>query len=434
MKAEEINKIYNVTPELHKSVEQAIQRLDNSIRERYRRRRGIRRLAIVFAIITLLAAFSTVAYATHMFGLLTETVGKYGMNLKVIKQAAQDSTALPKHVKLKLGYIPDGYEQIKDANGNIEPNSYSYGGKPVSDRWGFSFLVYTGAAQYNKTEEYIVESSEETSNGHTIIFMTQQFENNGEKQYMAAVYFEEWDTVVVGYCVNKSELAKIMRNLDLEKNTEYAEPETIDWSEEPYSGYSFSMTDEKRTYKLGETFIWTQQLIDSQDFTTKDGEYRITVKSVEKHDGVKGLDKNNLLAPDDKEWYDRYFNSDGSLKTPYIRTERENGDGIYLLDNVKEIKINRYFYLATVEVKTIEEQCGGFNGQFTTNSTYGGVIYQGQRHENDSDILTIGIIADEDELDDLALGITSQETVIDSKNETVVRKNIDTIIPLSVKQ
>ena len=69
-----------------------------------------------------------------------------------------------------------------------------------------------------------------------------------------------------------------------------------------------------------------------------------------------------------------------------------------------------------------------------TTLTYGGVIYQGQRHENDSDILTIGIIADEDELDDLALGITSQETVIDSKNETVVRKNIDTIIPLSVKQ
>ena len=57
-----------------------------------------------------------------------------------------------------------------------------------------------------------------------------------------------------------------------------------------------------------------------------------------------------------------------------------------------------------------------------------------KHHENGSDILTIGIVADEDELNDLALDISSQETVIDSKTETVVRKNIDTIIPLLVKQ
>ena len=434
MKAENINKLYTLTPSLRQSVDKALQQLDDSVPKRYHKQSSIRRVAIVFAIIALLVAFSTVAYATHMFGLLTEKVGKYGLDMHIVRESTSDNAEKPKSVKLKLGYIPDGYEQIKDENGNIEPNKYSYGGKPISDRWGFSFIVYTDAAKYSKTEEYIVDSSEETINGHNIIFMTQQFEYNGEKQYLAAEYFKEWDTVVVGYCVNKTELAKIMRNLDLEEDTEYVEPETIDWSDEPYSGYSFSMTDEKREYKLGETFIWTQQIVDAPDFTSKDGEYEVTVKSVDKHDGVKGLGKNNLLAPNDKEWYDRYFTGNGDLKTPYIRTERENGDGIDSLDNVEEVKMNRYFYLVTVEVKPIEERYGGFNGQFMTNSTYGGVIYQEKHHENGSDILTIGIVADEDELNDLALDISSQETVIDSKTETVVRKNIDTIIPLLVKQ
>lgn len=151
------------------------------------------------------------------------------------------------------------------------------------------------------------------------------------------------------------------------------------------------------------------------------------MKSVKENDGIIGLDRNNLLAPDDAEWYSRYFNNDGSLKTPYIRTELENGDGIDSLGHYGSQEVNRHFYLVAVEVKN-----GSFNGQFMTN--VGGAIYQEQHHENAADIYTVGIIVDEDELDDLVLSITSTETIIDDETQTAIRKNIDTVIPLLTDQ
>ena len=145
MKAEDIKRLYGVSPKLHESIEHTLQQLDNTSVERYKKRKTIRRFIIAFAVIASVVAFSTVAYATNLFGLLTEPVGKYGLDMHVVKESTPDTTEKPKNVRLKLGYIPDGYEQIKDENGFTEPNKYSYGGKPISDRWGFSFLIYTDA-------------------------------------------------------------------------------------------------------------------------------------------------------------------------------------------------------------------------------------------------------------------------------------------------
>ena len=429
MKAEDIKRLYGVSPKLHESIEHTLQQLDNTSVERYKKRKTIRRFIIAFAVIASVVAFSTVAYATNLFGLLTEPVGKYGLDMHVVKESTPDTTEKPKNVRLKLGYIPDGYEQIKDENGFTEPNKYSYGGKPISDRWGFSFLIYTDADSYNVTETYIVESEEKTVNGHKIVFMTQQFEDNGNKQYLAAKYFDDWDAVVVGYCVNQGELAKIMECLDLEEDTEYVEPETIDLGDDPYTDYAFSMEDETRQYQLGETFKWVGQIVNAPSplYSFKEGECEITVKSVEENNGIKGLDRNNLLVPEDAEWYARYFNSDGSLKTPYTRTDIEYGDGIDSLGHSKSQEVNRHFYLVTVEVKN-----GSFTGQFMTH--VGGTLYQEQHCENGADIYTVGIIVDEDELDDLVLSITSTETIIDDETQTAVRKNIDTVIPLLTDQ
>lgn len=431
MKAEDIKRLYDVSPKLHKSIVNTLHQLDDASVERYQKRKTVHRLIIAFAVLALVVAFSTVAYATNLFGLLAEPVGKYGLDMHVVRESTPDTAENPKHVRLKLGYIPEGYEQIKDENGFVEPNKYSYGGKPVSDRWGFTFLIYTGADSYSRTETYIVESRETIVNGHKIIYMTQQFEDNGDKQYLAAEYFDNWDTVVVGYCGNQNELVKIMEHLDLEEDTDYVEPETetFDPNYDPYAGYAFSMEDETREYQLGETFTWSRQIVDapSPAYCYKDGKCEITVKSVKENDGIKGLDRDNLLAPDDAEWYARYFNSDGSLKTPYTRTDIEYGDGIDSLGHYGSQEVNRHFYLVTVEVKN-----GSFTGQFMTN--VGGAIYQEQHHENAADVYTIGIIADEDELDDLVLSIPSKETVIDDKTQTIVQKNIDTVIPLSVEQ
>ena len=429
MKAEDIKRLYRVSPKLHESIEHTLQQLDNTSVERYKKRKTIRRFIIAFAVIASVVAFSTVAYATNLFGLLTEPVGKYGLDMHVVKESTPDTTEKPKNVRLKLGYIPDGYEQIKDENGFTEPNKYSYGGKPISDRWGFSFLIYTDADSYNVTETYIVESEERTVNGHKIVFMTQQFEDNGNKQYLAAKYFDDWDAVVVGYCVNQGELAKIMECLDLEEDTEYVEPETIDLGDDPYAGYAFSTKDETREYQLGETFTWTEQMVDAPSplYCFKEDECEITVKAVKENDGIKGLDRNNLLFPDNEEWCARWFNSDGSLKTPYIRTNRDYGDGVNSLGHSESKEVNRHFYLATVEVKS-----GSFTGQFMTHS--GSVLYQENHSENGAEIYTIGIVADEDVLNDVVISIASFETVIDDKTQTVVRKSIDTIIPLQVNQ
>lgn len=430
MKAEDIKRLYEVSPKLHKSIEYTLQQLDETSVKGYRKRRSVRRFVVAFSIIATLVAFSTIAYATNLFGLLTEPVGKYGLDMHVVRESTPDTTKKPKHVKLKLGYVPEGYKQIEDENGFVEPNKYSYGGKSISDRWGFSFLIYS-ADQYSATETYITETTEKTVNGHKIVFMTQQFEDNGKKQYLAAEYFDEWDTVVVGYCVNQEELAKIMEHLDLEEDTNYVEPETktIDDDDDPYAGYAFSMGEETREYQLGESFTWTNQIVNapSPEYSFKDGECEITVKSVRENNGIKGLDKSNLMAPDDEEWYSRYFNPDGSLKTPYTRTDRESGDGINSLGHIGSQEINRHFYLVTVEVTN-----GSFSGQFM--SDVGGVLYQEQHHENGTDVFTVGIIADEDELDELALSISSSETVIDDKTQTAIRKSIDTVIPLLANQ
>ena len=429
MKAEDIKRLYGVSPKLHESILYTLQQLDDASLERYQKRKTVRRFIIAFAVIASVVAFSTVAYATNLFGLLTDPVGKYGLDMHVVRKSTPDTAEKPKHVRLKLGYIPEGYEQIKDENGFVEPNKYSYGGESISDRWGFSFLIYTGADRYNRTETYIVESRETIVNGHKIVFMTQQFEDNGNKQYLAAKYFDDWDAVVVGYCVNQGELAKIMECLDLEEDTEYVEPETMDLGDDPYADYAFLMEDETKQYHLGETFKWFGQIVNAPSplYSFKEGECEITVKSVEENNGIKGLDRNNLLAPDDAEWYARYFNSDGSLKTPYTRTDIEYGDGIDSLGHYGSQEVNRHFYLVTVEVKN-----GSFTGQFMTH--VGGTLYQEQHRENGADIYTVGIIVDEDELDDLVLSITSTETIIDDETQTAVRKNIDTVIPLLTDQ
>ena len=189
------------------------------------------------------------------------------------------------------------------------------------------------------------------------------------------------------------------------------------------------MEDETKQYHLGETFKWFGQIVNAPSplYSFKEGECEIIVKSVEENNGIKGLDRNNLLAPDDAEWYARYFNSDGSLKTPYTRTDIEYGDGIDSLGHYGSQEVNRHFYLVTVEVKN-----GSFTGQFMTH--VGGTLYQEQHRENGADIYTVGIIVDEDELDDLVLSITSTETIIDDETQTAVRKNIDTVIPLLTDQ
>lgn len=442
MKAEKINKLYTLTPSLHQSVEQALQQLDDSVPKHYHKRRSIRRVSIVFAIIALLAAFGTIANATHLFGLLTEPVGKYGIDMHVAKDGTTASTKSNSYAKPNPTYLPKGCCQLigNDENDNAILNaegvtSYNPNGNyqytDGKETW-VHFHVYQ-AESYSEEARYIVDSFEKEYGGHKTVFLTRQFEDNGNQDHYAVKYFEDWGIVVDCYYDNVPELMKIMEGLELQEPEkeakEHLEPETVDESDDPYAGYAFLMKDETREYQLGETFTWTEQMVDAPSplYCFKEGECEITVKSVKENDGIKGLDRNNLLFPDNEEWCARWFNSDGSLKTPYIRTDINYGDGVNALGHSESKEVNRHFYLVTVEIKI-----GTFTGQFMTHS--GSVLYQENHSENGAEIYTIGIVADEDELNDVVLSIASFETVIDDKTQTVVRKSIDTIIPLQVNQ
>ena len=73
MKAEHIRRLYKVPPKLHESVVHTLQQLDETSVESYRKQRSARRFIVAFAVIASVVAFSSVAYATNLFGLLTES-------------------------------------------------------------------------------------------------------------------------------------------------------------------------------------------------------------------------------------------------------------------------------------------------------------------------------------------------------------------------
>ena len=446
MKTEELKKLYPVTPQMHRSVENALQQLDSAAPERYRRRRSVRRFVIVSAVILVTAALTTAAYASQLFGLLTEKVGKYGVDLRVVEETSPSPSSARIHMMPNPTYLPEGCRQMIGGEDEdhliLNPEgvtSYNKNGNykytDGNDTW-VHFHVYE-ADKFHEEARYIVDRKETEYNGHKTVFLTRQFEENGDRDQYAIKYFEDCGYVVDCYYLDMTELRKIMEGLELREAEDDRDTPTVDNINDPvdpYAGYAFSMEEEQREYRLGETFNWSFQIVNapSPDYCYQDGKYEITVKAVKEHDGVKGLDRNNLLAPDDEEWYSRYFNDDGSLKTPYIRTDRENGDGINSLDRVDTTEANRCFYLITIEVKAIKEAYGGFNGQFMTNA--GGAIYRENHNENGSKLYTVGVIADEDELSGLALRIPSHETVIDDKTETIVSKDVLSVVPLSVGQ
>lgn len=435
MKAEDIKQLYNVSPKIHESIEHTLQQLNDTSKESYRKRIRVRRLIVAFAVVAFLVSFTTVAYASHLFGLLTEDVGEYGVDMHIAQETTSLSTTAKRYAKPNPTYLPEGCRQLIDDEGNANPEgitSYNPNGNYTytdSDNVWVHFHVYE-ADGFHEEARYIVDRMEKEYNGHKVVFLTRQHEDNGEKDYYAIEYFEDWGYVVDCY-YDMPELMKIMEGLELQEADDYVEQPTLDLGDDPTADYAFSLEYETTERRMGETFTWSWQTVNASTYDNKDGEYEITVKSVTEHDGVKGLDKNGLLAPNDEEWYARFFNGDGSLKTPYIRTDYNSGDGIDSLGHIETQEVNRRFYLVTIEVKTIDGRYGGFNGQFMADG--GGVIYRDEVFEDGAEILTVGVVADEDGWDDLALNLYSEEIIIDDENKTVVRKEIETVIPLLVK-
>ena len=351
-----------------------------------------------------------------------------------IVQATPDSAVNKKYAKPEPKYLPKGFRQIVDesdlskaSEGVTVYNPYGHYAYTDGTDSFVNFFV-KDASEFEMEGTYIVDYSEQWYNGNKTVFYTRQFQDNGEKYYCAVAYFEDWGYVVVCECSDKKELIEIMKYLELQEADDYAEPVTIDLSDDLAADYACTIENEKVSRPFGKAFIWTQQT-----YYSKHNEYEINVRSIQENDGIRGLDRSNLLAPDDDEWYSRYFNSDGSLITPYIRTSYGDGDGINTIGHIEQKESERHFYIVTVDIKAFGSTTESFIGQFITDG-YGGVIYQDTNYKNGAGTVILGVIADKEELDKLALALQSMEIIVDDENKTVVRKEIETVIPLPINQ
>lgn len=455
MNKADIRALYPITPRAHRLVAETLAGLPENRRSSESRR--ARRIVALIAAIILLAALATVAYATDLLGLFAKRVGNYGLELAVKEQntdmkessADEAETGVGKpHFRLKLGYIPEGYMPITDEDGFIEPYKFSYGGKPQGDRRGFSFLVYR-ADSYSRTETGIVEYHEETVDGRRIVFMTQQEDADGKYiQYLAAKYFDDFDTVVVGYCADEAELGKIMRGLELEEDTEYVETATFaDDFHVPEDDYAFlGYEDEYRAVKVGESFGYSALVYDEGN--AQEPEFTLTVESVEEQDSADGLDRGSFLYGDR---YDDYFDGDGKLITPYLRDDQETGDGVNDLTRRWQTRTERHFILVTINATANKdiEYFNGYkiwsaplekqNGSWGYPATHGqAVLIYADGTENSDRMwrkgetrsLTYGVAVDDEVLDMGCLAFETERTVIDHTAQTAKRVSEHTLVKL----
>ncbi len=455
MNKKDIRDLYPVTPRAHERLAVTLAELSET--ECNRGSKRVRRITVLAAAIVLLIALATAAYATDFFGLFAKKVGNYGLELTVkgentdLQKSSADEADTEigaPHIRLKLGYIPDGYMPITDEDGFTEPYKFSYGGKPQSDRWGFSFLIYS-ADSYDRTETGIVEYNEETVDGRKIVFMTQQFDENGEFiQYLAAKYFEDWHTVVVGYCSVESELQKIMRSLELEEDTEYIEPETFaDEFYDPEDDYAFlGYDDNYSAVNVGESFGYSASVID--DGRVQEPEFTLTVESIEERDSAEGLERGSFLYGDR---YSEYFDGDGKLISTYMRDDQENGDGINELTRRWQTLTGRHFILVTVKATANQdmEYFNGFkiwsapliqqNGGWAHPDTHSravliysdGAEYSDRAwRKGESRSITYGVAVDDEALDMACLIFETDKTVIDHAAQTAKRVTEHAVVRL----
>lgn len=342
MKPEDLRSVYDVTDDFHNSVLCSLYRLDDKAIKDYKKRSAVIKAALICAIAALLGTITTVAAATDFFGLLSSPVGNYGLNIN-IEDKETPSEADKKHVKLKLGYIPEGYE-----NTSINPKYAHYVSKTESDNWTFTIDIKY-ADTYDVTEKYVVESYETEYNGHQTIIATYKYmENKDEYGYSATEYFEDWGYVVVCKCPNLDEMLKIMEQLELEEDTEHYTKPAPKKREDKERGEYIAWYNEEYFLKdigIGESF----------DCEAKNGDnvYGLTlkIKSVEERFNSDGLDREDFFnEPGIFNVQDRYFDADGNLLTPYTRIEIHGGDGINSLGEELEVVDDRHFYLVTFEV------------------------------------------------------------------------------------
>ncbi len=452
MKPKEIKDLYPVTPEFHENLSSTLSGLGDPLSARCQKRPRPIRIAVVFAVIAVLAALTSVAYATDWFGLRAERVGKYGLNLRITEDAAKPTDAEKKRVKPIVGYIPEGCELV---DGSEESGKYRYTTGGVEYGAEISVGLYiTDVSDYDDESRYVVESEDLIINGHQAIIGAQQLEAGGEKSYFGVEYFEDWGYVAHYSGNNKDELLKFMQGVDLEEDVDYTEPPTsakiIDHM--PEDDYAFRTREDYRFVEIGEPFGYTEWSY-NEDGKKKPDAFTVTVKSIEERDRFDGLDRKGFMYG---ERFSEWFDEENRLITPYIRQDYDYGDseGLNELITHTDTLTERHFMVVTVEatansnietdgvpitawaspiIRRNDGGCDfptGYGKAFLMYQTAGNKMLMDWK-KGDTHTYTFGILVDDEVLRQSCIKFMINRYEIDHKAETV--ENIQETICVMLK-
>ena len=454
MKTEDLKNAYPNPPEdFHNAVLSSLCKLDVQSPVRYKKRR-VMRFAVVCAIVAALGSFTAVAAATNFFGLFSEPVGKFGLHVGVTEEATASTSEPLKHVKMKFGYMTEGFEALPNMSSDVSKF------RNINEESGefYSFSVIP-AKDFDYTETYIIDSEETIVNGHKLIITTRQMTESGEVDYGATMYFEDWGYVVGGGAyggADKNELLKIMQHLSLAEDKDYV-PETtsadmvLSDSDLKRAEYDRTVNAGFSIHKLGEAFKWGHKT-HSDDFTVK-------VTSIEEQNSTNGIPENywNWIT-DYSLIHSDFFDENGKLLTPYTRHDINDSDGVNTQSIEWDTEDERHFFSVTVEITQntdspyadfdvmgdfnpvilIKDKDGNYhhNGEEDKNGVTQKIIYGNidtvlstpgdevnvlHMRKGETRTLTYGIIVDDDVLDNAYLRFnSSDDEVVDDNAETII--------------
>lgn len=437
MKSEKLKNIYSNPPQdFHNAILCALVKLDDKAPVRYKRRRALK-IAVVCAIILALCTSSVFA-AEKVWSLFSKPVDNYGLNVVATSSADNDDNEVPEYIKLVLSYLPEGVIETPNTGGR----KYSLNGE-AKEMW-FTFDITKINSDFENTIGFISDSYETIVNGNRVIVFNRTLDDNGDNNQKGFYeYFEKWGMLVSCLCddITDEELNKVIEGVSLAEGSEDDHFYIADSDEEiPTKPLDEHGYEDNYSYTIGEL----NKPFDYSTFSMDDSMFSINVKSVEVHDNANDLNSDDFYfdeyeQDDGNGVYSTYFNSDGSIISPYIHKNIIEGDGINSINHIEEETLNRHLVLVTMDVTALGEVSEGEPYAFgifeslrlynlTTNSNgklvgaddypvSGAAVYVSSTGKNnlynahiskgETETITVGFFVDEDKMEDLYFTIMS---------------------------
>ena len=363
-----LNNVYPEVPEsFHNAVISTLDSLEAEKPVKFKKRRTTMRIVAACAAVAVIGTFAAAAAATDFFGLYATKRGKYGLDVTVENSKQSDSDH--QSMKLKFGYLPEEYKTEEYESGKSTNYLSMYENE---DNYFNAWIDYTD--NYHDDLTNVVKTEETEYNGHKTLIITFKEAKNTDKMYYSTLkYFEEYNCLVRCNGTNYDELIKITEKVETEPDTQPVIPkDVLDEDDVPYDraitdylkdGDGFRdeyFSGNVKKAKIGES-------VDMAVANYGQEAVHMTAKviSVKEQDNTDGLDlKDFLTLGGNDSLYYRYFNTDGTFIKRDEFTVHEDADD-YDLGTVRNIVINKHFYVADIEL-TAQEDIDDLSTAFET--------------------------------------------------------------------